>query len=156
MTVLAEFYVFGKEADPNYLPWIIGSVIAGILALRILAGKWDRKRIAGELEESGCKLVSATWSPFGKGSFGEDNSRTYEVTYLNPEGETIYATVKTSLFTGVFWSGDGSPSRFAARTQTTVPSPPIAAEDEGCDCGKCGFFVQASYQYCPNCGTRRP
>ncbi len=138
------------------LIYIVG-FIAIAIALRIMAGKWDRKRIAKELKDSGCTLLHASWSQFGKGTFGETNTRTYEVSYLNSTGEKQYATVQTSLFNDVFWSGDGPPSNYAPpeAPNTKYPVPPSnPSQEEAEDCRKCGALVQTSQNFCPNCGQK--
>ncbi|MDQ8181709.1 hypothetical protein [Pelagicoccus sp. SDUM812005] len=155
MIVFSTFYIFGNEVGAAHGILGLVAIIAVAIAMRIVAGKWDRARIREELESSGCTFVSATWAPFGKGSFGEDSSRSYEVCYLNPDGERQYASVKTSLFTDVFWSGDGSPQRFGGRKPEPSPQAPILPNSEGTDCSNCGFFLELEHRFCPHCGAKK-
>jgi hypothetical protein len=66
----------------------------------------DKSRITAYVQERGGRIVSISWAPFGKGWFGEKNERIYEVVYYDHEGNQHFATAKTSMFTGVFWTED--------------------------------------------------
>jgi hypothetical protein len=66
----------------------------------------DRQRIAAYVEDHGGRIVSITWAPFGKGWFGEKNDRIFEVVYYDNGGNQHFATCKTSLWSGVYWTED--------------------------------------------------
>ncbi|MHC5010938.1 MAG: hypothetical protein ACYTG6_08315, partial [Planctomycetota bacterium] len=70
--------------------WIIPTAIVGfllvILGLRLLAGHWDRQRIADYVRERGGRVVRIKWAPFGHGWFGDESNRIYEVTYDHARG----------------------------------------------------------------------
>lgn len=91
--------------------------IAIAVVIRLIAGSMDGDRIANYVRERGGKLRKKHWAPFGKGWFGEKNDRIYEVEYENRDGEIRRATVKTSMFSGVYLTGDravhrpGSPTK---------------------------------------------
>src|SRR6266478_350007 len=66
----------------------------------------DKDRITAYIQERGGRIVSVNWAPFGKGWFGNKNDRIYEVVYHDAEGRQHWATCKTSLFSGVYWTED--------------------------------------------------
>jgi hypothetical protein len=84
-------------------------VIAGIaLVILIWVGTMslDKNRIRDYVEGRGGRIVSISWAPFGRGWFGEKEERIFEVVYYDSDGNQHFATAKTSLFTGVFWTED--------------------------------------------------
>lgn len=97
---------------------IILLVVAAAITIRLIAGSMDGERIASYLSERGGKLRKKHWAPFGKGWFGEKNDRIYEVEYENRDGEIRRATVKTSLFSGVYLTGD----RIVRRREHAAPT----------------------------------
>lgn len=87
--------------------------VPGILLLLALGiGLWmasmsfDRRRIEEYVRGRGGRIVSIGWAPFGKGWFGEQNDRIYEVVYYDRPGLQHWATCKTSMFSGVYWTED--------------------------------------------------
>ncbi len=87
-------------------PFIIIVFIGVALGIRLLAGSMDGDRVGRHVRERGGRLLEKTWSPFGKGWFGEKDSRIYEVTYLDRDGNTHRATCKTSMLSGVYFTED--------------------------------------------------
>ncbi|MCA8964419.1 MAG: hypothetical protein H6838_16050 [Planctomycetes bacterium] len=81
-------------------------LIAVALVFRLLAGGMDKDRIDDYVRERGGKVRSKSWAPFGKGWFGERNARIYEVEYEDKHGDVHRATVKTSMFAGVYLTED--------------------------------------------------
>ncbi len=75
-------------------------VIVGI-GLWVASMSMDKGRITSYVKERGGRIVSINWAPFGKGWFGEEKDRIYEVVYYDREGNQHWATCKTSLFAGV-------------------------------------------------------
>ena len=97
-------------SDSFYFFGFICLAIALAVGWRILADHLDRSRIRNEIAARGGEVLDIRWSPFGRGWFGERSNRIYEVTYRTTNGKTLTATCKTSLFAGIFWSGDAPPS----------------------------------------------
>ena len=85
---------------------IVIIVIMLIIAIRIIAGWLDDGWIKGYLSERNCTLIEKKWQPFGPGWFGEKDSRIYEVTYRDAEGNIHQAYTKVSLFSGVYFTED--------------------------------------------------
>lgn len=87
----------------------MGIVVAIILVglfIRLIAGSMDSDRIQEEIEAKGGKLISKTWSPFGKGWLGDKSDRIYEVIYMDKQANKHKAFAKTSLFSGVYFTAD--------------------------------------------------
>jgi hypothetical protein len=76
-----------------------------LILIRVAAGGFDSDRIKEEIEAKGGKLISQTWTPFGKGWFGS-HDRIYQVDYSDKDGNTHRAFVKTSMFSGVYFTDD--------------------------------------------------
>ncbi|MGO8689195.1 MAG: hypothetical protein ACLQLG_06140 [Thermoguttaceae bacterium] len=76
------------------------------ISIRLVAGGMDRERIEDYIRQRGGRIISVTWSPFGKGWFGEQNARIYEVVYYDGQQNQHMATCKTSMFGGVYFTGD--------------------------------------------------
>lgn len=85
---------------------IILLVVAAGIGFRLLAGSMDGDRIESYVRERGGKVLEKHWAPFGKGWFGEKNDRIYEIHYEDRDGRRRRATVKTSLFSGVYLTED--------------------------------------------------
>lgn len=92
--------------------WLL-LLVAAALGLRLIAGALDGSRIDGYFRERGGRVVSRHWSPFGRGWFGERSDRIYEVVYEDRHGQRRRATVKTSMFTGVYLTEDRAVHRRA-------------------------------------------
>jgi hypothetical protein len=88
--------------------------VAALIVLAVLAavGGWlfvhslDKGRITDYVEQRGGRVVSVNWAPFGRGWFGEKEERLYEVVYYDSAGNQHFATAKTSMLTGVYWTED--------------------------------------------------
>ena len=80
-------------------------IVIGI-AVRLLAGSFDTDRIDEAIKSRGGELISKEWSPLGKGWFGDRSDRIYKVTYFDSTGNKREAFVKTSMFSGVYFSED--------------------------------------------------
>lgn len=81
------------------------AIVVAIL-IRFAAGGMDQDRVKQYVEERGGKFLSAEWSPFGPGWFGEKNDRIYQVRYLDHDGNEHEAYAKTSMWTGVYLTED--------------------------------------------------
>lgn len=97
-------------------------LIVLIIVLRLVAGSLDRDRIENEIKLQGGKVISAGWSPFGKGWAGDKSDRIYTVIYLDKDGHTHEAFVKTSMWSGVYFSDDKI-IEYADRSDLIVESP---------------------------------
>ncbi|HKB16270.1 MAG TPA: hypothetical protein VKF62_09390 [Planctomycetota bacterium] len=86
-----------------------------VVAIRVVAGGADKDRIAKYVEERGGRVIRISWAPFGKGWFGERYNRLYEVEYRDRNGDPHFATCKTSLLSGVYWTDDRVSSDRTAR-----------------------------------------
>jgi hypothetical protein len=82
------------------------AVIVLAIAFWLFARSMDRDRITNYVQERGGRIVSISWAPFGKGWFGEKEERIYEVVYYDKAGNQHFATCKTSMWTGVYWTED--------------------------------------------------
>jgi len=149
--LLATYYVNGKESSGAEAALMIVGVISLIIGLRVIAGRMDKKRIREELERTGCTVVFIRWDPFGRGWFGEESDRNYEVSYLTPDGEPLVVSCKTSLTTGIFWSADEPPTRF---TKPSFKSRNTKPDAEAQACPSCGKTAPTNARFCPNCGER--
>lgn len=116
------------------------AVLALVIGCRVAADWLDRNRIREHIEQSGGRVVNITWNPFGKGWFGSNTERLYEVTYRTRRGRTITATCKTSLWSGVYWTSDAPPAEF---------SKPAS---EATECLACHATIPAGQTRCPKCG----
>jgi hypothetical protein len=80
----------------------------------------DGDRIGEYVRQRGGKLLTKRWSPFGRGWFGERSDRIYEITYEDRDRNRRASTVKTSMFTGVYFTGD----HIVHRARDADASPP--------------------------------
>jgi hypothetical protein len=105
------------------------AVLAIAIAVRLLAGSADRDRIEAYVRERGGRVLSIQWAPFGRGWFGEKNDRIYEVVYYDSAGRQHWATAKTSMFAGVFWTEDRvshrRPDWYEGAPATNEPGRPL-------------------------------
>jgi hypothetical protein len=105
------------------------------LAIVIGIGLWafsmslDKNRITDYIQQRGGRVVSISWAPFGKGWFGEKEERIYEVVYYDQAGNQHFATCKTSLWTGVYWTEDrvthGKSKWFDSLPPSNEPRKPL-------------------------------
>ena len=86
----------------------IGIIFLGlvVVVVWVAASSMDKGRISDYVQERGGRVVSINWAPFGVGWFGEKNSRIYEVVYYDLSGNQHFATCKTSLWSGAYWTED--------------------------------------------------
>ena len=96
---------------------LIWAPVLFVVFIAIAIGGWITRipsTRAGSLNTSrgaAGSVVSITWAPFGKGWFGEKNDRIYEVVYYDRAGDQHWATCKTSLWSGVYWTEDRTAHR---------------------------------------------
>ena len=80
--------------------------VALAVVIRLFAGGLDGDRIRGYIESQGGKVLQKHWTPFGRGWFGSERERIYEVVYRDAEGDVHQATCKTSALAGVYFTED--------------------------------------------------
>ena len=76
------------------------------VVISFTAGGFDSDRVEMEIKAQGGKLLSKEWQPFGKGWLGANNERIQKIHYLDKDGNEHEAFVKTSAFSGVYFSDD--------------------------------------------------
>jgi hypothetical protein len=67
---------------------------------------FDSHRIKKEIVTRGGQLISIVSSPFEEGWVTKRYDRIYEISYYDSQGNECGATVKTSFFTGVYFTDD--------------------------------------------------
>jgi hypothetical protein len=162
-----------------------GVAVFFILAIVVGIGIWafsmsmDKSRITDYVQQRGGRVVSIGWAPFGKGWFGEKEERLYEVVYYDKAGKQHFATCKTSLWTGVFWTEDrvthGKSKWYDSLSPSNLPRKPLISqipkepEDDGAEelrrlrdenahlreqlAGKKSSDVSVQPWRCPACGA---
>jgi hypothetical protein len=125
-----------------------GLLIAGVfivfaIGIRILCHFLDKDRIKSEIEQRGGSVIEIYWFPFARGWWAEKGERHYRVIFQDNTGRSIQTQCKSSLFTGVYWSGEEnvifSLPNDAARTQS---------------CHQCSHPLQSDWSFCPKCGNK--
>ena len=105
-----------------------------LLMVLAIGGWWfisrlDDGRIKDYIQQRGGRVVSIHWAPFGKGWFGEKNDRIYEVVYYDEKGDQHFATCKTSMTGGVYWTEDrvthSKPAWLDDAPQFNEPGDPV-------------------------------
>src|SRR5215469_16112715 len=137
--------IYSKRHTPmsnTILFLILLMIAASTIGFRLIAGKLDRDRIRAYVERAGGNVLDITWNPTGPGWLGS-RERIYDVTYKTSRGATITATCKTSMFSGVYWTGNAPPEEFGEQPET--PPEPIS-------CSSCGTKIPAHQASCPHCG----
>lgn len=77
-----------------------------VFGIRLLCDPMDRSRIRIEVETKGGVVSDIRWNPFGPGWFGDNIDRIYEVDYTDNLGNGRQAYVKTSMWSGVYFTKD--------------------------------------------------
>lgn len=103
---------------------LVVAVIVAAAVLRLLRGSRDHDRIRWYIEGRGGKLIDANWVPFGPGWDGDQANRTYEVRYLDKDGNRHHAFCKTNTSSGVYFTEDRIEQR------TDVPNTKRSLEEE--------------------------
>lgn len=106
-------------------------LIAIAIAFRLMAGSLDHERIDAYIAERGGKILQRNWTPYGKGWFGSRNERIYEIEYTDRDGDRRAATVKTSMFSGVYLTDD----RLVASGQSAGPTADAGADAADAEAG---------------------
>lgn len=128
--------------------WGLLLVAGGALVARLVAGRLDRERIREYIESAGGRVLNIVWNPTGPGWLGS-SERIYDVTYETRGGEVLTATCKTTLTSGVYWTGQAAPSGLIENS----PTKPVSGE--AIHCAKCGSKLESQQLYCPSCGSHR-
>jgi hypothetical protein len=85
---------------------LIVVAISLVIFIRLIAGGIDHDRIDEYISERGGRVIEKDWSPFGKGWFGSEHERIYELKYEDKDGNIHQATCKTSMLSGVYFTED--------------------------------------------------
>lgn len=105
-------------------------IVLGLLVYFAAAGM-DRVRIQEYFRHRGEQLLDLQLAPFGPGWFGEGSARIYHVRFRDGEGRTYSGYVKTSMWSGVYLTGDRVVS---SGTKMSVPGmpeePPLMTQEE--------------------------
>jgi hypothetical protein len=96
------------------------------VVFRLCAGTLDADRVENYVKENGWELVDRSWDPFGPGWFGEKDARIYQIIYRDRQGHLHRAHVKTSMFSGVYFTNDEIIE--AAPSPAPAPESPSAEE----------------------------
>lgn len=94
---------------------------------RVFAGGMDGNRVAEYIRSQGGELIESRWAPFGRGWVGEKNDRIYHVKYRDREGKIYEATVKTSMYSGVYFTENRV---VQSEMQSLAPEKDLALENE--------------------------
>jgi hypothetical protein len=70
------------------------------------AAKLDHRRVKAYVEQRGGRFISAASTPYGPGWFGANHVRIYGVRFCDYDGNEHEAFVKTSMWTGVYFTED--------------------------------------------------
>jgi len=115
-----------------------GAAVFTVLFLLVVIGIWtlsmsmDKNRITDYIRERGGRVVSISWAPFGKGWFGEKNDRIYEVVYYDAAGKQHFASCKTSMWSGVYWTEDrvthGKSRWYDSVSPSNEPGKPLISQ----------------------------
>jgi len=79
-------------------------VVLGLLALRLLLDRLDRKRIRRHRKSMRCEVDRIRWRPFGYG--WPSSARIYGVKYMDADGDLHKASCKTSILGDVYFGND--------------------------------------------------
>lgn len=85
---------------------IFAAFIVLAIVIRLFAGRLDGNRVGEYIRMQGGELIESRWSPFGRGWLGDKDDRIYQVRYRDRTGNIHQATVKTSMFSGVYFTED--------------------------------------------------
>ncbi len=124
---------------------IVGVLIVFAIGIRILFHYLDKNRIKSEIEQRDGRVIEISWCPFARGWWAEKGERHYRVIFQDSAGRTIQTQCKSSLFTGVYWSGDESVI-FSVAKDSPLPQ----------SCPRCGRALQPDWSFCPKCGHKIP
>jgi hypothetical protein len=86
--------------------FIVPVMIVLAVLIRVGAGVFDHSRINAYVASLGGQLLSARWSPFGPGWYGEKRERIYAIRYLDSDGNEHSAYCKTSFWASVYFTED--------------------------------------------------
>jgi hypothetical protein len=127
------------KMDPSGVFGIFFIFVMFAIFARVMAGGIDKDRVRRYIEGQGGRLLESHWSPFGKGWVGDKSDRIYRVQYEDRDGNIREATVKTSMFSGVYFTEEmvvvpananpGFTSQSAVQTASMAPaSTEVTAE----------------------------
>jgi hypothetical protein len=86
---------------------ISGAVL--LIAIPLIAGPSDRKRIRKEIEGTGGTVLKISWDPFAKLWLNRGWGRVYDVIYCTRDGKNVTAICRATMFSGLSWISDSPP-----------------------------------------------
>ena len=109
---------------------LVFAVLAVACAFKFGEVKCDQWRVRNYISDQGGRLVSSSWSPFGRGWLRSQDARLYAVRYVDREGNTHEATCRTAPLAGVYFTED----RIVARVvpEASEPGEELARLREEC------------------------
>jgi hypothetical protein len=94
------------SGSSSFIGYLIG--VGTLILSQPVLGKFDRERIRENVEQSGGKVI-AMKRRFVWFRLGARYARTYDVTYLTPDSQSVTAICITSMTIGVSWVSDRPP-----------------------------------------------
>lgn len=95
----------------NVNEFLLISVVVLLIAIPLIAGPSDRKRIRAEIEGNGGTVLEISYSPFAKFWLNRGWGRIYDVIYRTRDGQNVTAICRATMFSGLSWISN-SPPRF--------------------------------------------
>jgi hypothetical protein len=92
--------------ENTIVPVFIAVMIIIAIIVRLWAGSLDGDRIDRYIGSKGGVLIDKRWTPFGKGWFGSEHQRLYEIRYFDADANEHKATCKTNMLAGVYFTED--------------------------------------------------
>ena len=132
------FRMFGQPVSGGEAVLWTMALVGLWLCFRMLSDHFDRARITRYVRASGGTVKNIAWDPLGPGWFGARGVRIYQVCYRTRHGKTVTANCKTSLFSGVYWTGG--------------PVAVSESSSEAVSCLSCGSVIPEDADQCPKCG----
>lgn len=85
--------------------------VALLIAIPLVAGPSDRKRIQEEIESNGGTVLKISYDPFAQFWLNRGWGRIYNVIYCTRDGQNVTAICRATMFSGLSWISN-SPPRF--------------------------------------------
>ena len=95
----------------NFHEFLLISAVALLIAIPLIAGPADRKRIREEIEGNGGTVLKISYNPFAKFWLNRGWGRIYDVIYRTRDGQNVTAICRATMFSGLSWISN-SPPRF--------------------------------------------
>ncbi|HEV2987058.1 MAG TPA: hypothetical protein VG759_01350 [Candidatus Angelobacter sp.] len=93
----------------NFNVFLLISAVALLIAMPLIAGPSDRKRIREEIEDNGGTVVEISYDPFAKFWLNHGWGRIYDVIYCTRDGQNVTAICRATTFSGLSWISNSPP-----------------------------------------------